>query len=328
MADDTSSTPVDPLELWKRWNETTSKAWLNAMQTNVQATKNPYDLYHSWVQKAGENGDKGQDEMKYNPSRMMDPTTAWRVWFDSTMDIWRRASQAGGDPLGMTSQWLRIMEESQAKLLAGSPLTIDPFTLFKEWYDATSEQWSKIVEEAISSKEFLASTRPFMESFSLITNVFRQANVEYFKQLQLPTTLDIASVAELVVHLEEKVEALEDVLETIEESTTTFATLDALADLKTRVEQGATAEQLASLEKHVEHAATSRQLTALEKRLEQGATTEQFISLDKRVSQVENKLDTVLNLLEKLNKKMAEPASVTPARAVKKAADKPEAKGA
>jgi hypothetical protein len=212
-------------------------------------------------------------------------------------------------------------------LLAGSPLTIDPFTLFKEWYDTTSEQWSKIVEEAISSKEFLASTRPFMESFSLITNVFRQANVEFFKQLQLPTTLDIASVAELVVHLEEKVEALEDALETIEESMTTFATLDALADLKTRVEQGATAEQLAFLEKHVEHAATSRQLTALEKRVEQGATAEQFTSLEKRVSQVENKLDTVLDLLEKLDKKMLAPASGA-ARTVKKAADKPEAKGA
>ena len=268
-ADSQSSTAsTDPIELWKRWNETTSKAWLNALQNSTEATTRSYSLYRSWVQGVDESVSKVQQQINLNPLQMMNPTNAWKTWFDTTMEIWRKAADMGGDPLGLTRQWLTMMEEAQAKLLAGTPLQMDPFTLFKQWYDATSDAWSKAVEETISSEQFLEGTRPLLESYASITLAFRRANEEYFKRLQIPTTSDIANVAQLVINLEEKIDKTEDMLEGFEDSFTHIATVEAVS--------------------------------ALEQRLDQVATTETVAGLEQRLNQVEEKLDKVLAALEKL----------------------------
>ncbi len=269
-ADSQSSTAlIDPIELWKRWNETTSKVWLNALQNSAEVTTNTYSLYHSLAQGIDESVSKAQKQISLNPLQMMNPTNAWKTWFDTTMEIWRKAADMGGDPLGLTRQWLTMMEEAQAKLLAGTPLSTDPFTFFKEWYDATSDSWSKAVEETLSSEQFLEGARPLLESYASITLAFRRANEEYLKRLQIPTTLDIANVAQLVINLEEKIDKTEDILESFED---TFA-----------------------------HLATVEVVTALEQRLNQVATNETVTNLEQRLNQVENKLDKVLAALEKLD---------------------------
>lgn len=283
-----SAAPTDPLELWKLWNETTSKVWLNAVQSSTEATTKSSSLYSSWIQSVGESVNKAQEQVHVNPFQLMNAKDAWKTWFDTTMEIWRKAVQTGGDPLGLTRQWLTLMEEAQQKLIAGSPLQTDPFTLFKEWYDATSEQWSKVVEETLSSKQFLESTRPLLESHASITAAFRHANEEYFKHLQLPTITDVANVAQLVINLEEKVDTIEDSLENFE--LTNQATLESLAHLEQRLDQVATAEVVASLEQ----------------RLNQVATIQMVAGLEQRLNQVESKLDKVLAALEKLEERPAE----------------------
>lgn len=262
---------VDPIELWKRWNETTSKVWLSAVQNSAEATTNSYDFYQSWIQSIGDSVSKTQEQISINPFQMMKPVDAWRTWFDATMETWRKAVEKGGDPLGLTRQWLTMMEEAQRKLLAGTPLQTDPFTLFKEWYDATSEQWSKVVEETISSKQFLESTRPLVESYASIALAFRRANEEYFKRLQLPTIADVANVAQLVINLEEKIDTIEDALEDFEEAHVDTATLDAV--------------------------------THLGQRMDEFATNVTVSNLAQRLNQVESKLDKVLAALEKLEEK-------------------------
>src|SRR5947209_13414074 len=89
----------------------------------------------------------------------------------------------------------------------------DPFTFFREWYNATSETWSKAAEEAVGSEQFMELNKRFLESYSAFYKTFRLANEEYFRNLQLPTRSDITRVAELVVALEEKVDRIEDTLE-------------------------------------------------------------------------------------------------------------------
>ncbi len=264
-----STVSTDPIELWKRWNETTSKVWLNSLQNSVEATTNSYSWYRSWAQNVDESVSKVQNPLNVNPFQMINPSNAWKTWFDSTMEIWRQAVETSGDPLGLTRQWLTMMEEAQAKLVAGTPLQIDPFTLFKEWYDSISDSWSKAVEETISSKQFLESTRPLMESYASISLAFRRANEEYFKRLQLPTTTDIANVAQLVINLEEKFDKAEDVLEGLEDSYANIATVEAVASLQQQLDQVATKDSVSGLEQ--------------------------------RLNQVEDKLNKVLAALEKLN---------------------------
>ena len=331
-----STMPTDPIELWKRWNETTSKVWLNAVQNSATSTTNSYDLYRSWIQNVGESVSKAQEQINVNPFKMMNANDAWKTWFDATMETWRKAVQQGGDPLGLTRQWLTMMEEAQQKLLAGAPLQTDPFTLFKEWYDATSDQWSKVVEETLSSKQFLESTRPFLESYASIALAFRRANEEYFKRLQLPTIADIANVAQLVINLEEKIDTVEDALEKFEDAQANQATLEVVTHLEQRLDQMATTEMMAGLQLQLDKVATTEIVESLQQRLNQVATTEMVASLEKRLNQVatsatvtgleqrlnqvEGKLDKVLAALEKLEEQRAEPVPThkAPAHKVQK----------
>ncbi|MBE3557828.1 MAG: hypothetical protein IMW89_01195 [Ktedonobacteraceae bacterium] len=292
----TPRSPTDPLELWQQWNERASRLWLQAIEGTKEVAADPYGLYRSWVKSVSDI----QEQMKASPLVGRDLKDAWQLWLKTTLEIWRKAAEMGGDPLGLSKQWLKLMEEAQAKLLAGETFPIDPFTFFRQWYDATSEQWSKIVEQIISSDQFLTYTRPFLESYASLTRTFRQASEEYFKRLQLPTISDITRIAGLIVALEEKVDKTEDALENLEDMLAKAATMETVSMLGRRLDQVATAERVASLEKRLGQLATAASVASLEKRLDQLATTERVASLEKRLDQVENKLDRVLNLLEKI----------------------------
>lgn len=319
---------VDPIELWKRWNETTSKAWLSAVQNSAEVTTNSNGLYQAWIQTISDSVSKAQEQVPFNPFQMMKPTDAWKTWFDATMETWRKAAETGGDPLGLTRQWLKMMEEAQSKLLAGTPLQTDPFTLFKQWYDATSEQWSKVVEETLGSKQFLESTRPLLESYASISLAFRRANEEYFKRLQIPTTLDLANVATLVINLEEKIDKIEDSLENFEDTYANAATTEAVTSLGQRLDKVATAEMVTSLEQRLHQVATTEVVTGLEQRLDKVATTETTTALEQRLNQIESKLEKVLLALEKLEEKkatqLAPTSEGTPRKAHKKSTGQQE----
>ncbi len=335
---------VDPIELWKRWNETTSKVWLSAVQNGAEATTNSSSLYQAWMQSIGDSASKTQEQIPFNPFQMMKPTDAWKTWFDATMETWRKAAETGGDPLGLTRQWLKMMEEAQSKLLAGNPLQTDPFTLFKQWYDVTSEQWSKVVEETLGSKQFLESTRPLLESSASISLAFRRANEEYLKRLQIPTISDLANVATLVINLEEKIDKIEDSLENFEDTYANIATTEAVTNLGQRLDKVATTEMLASLGQRLNQVATNEMVTGLaqrlnqvattevvtglEQRLDKLATTETTAGLEQRLNQIESKLEKVLTALEKLEeKRTAEPAPAsegTTRKAQKKSTGQPE----
>ena len=329
-----STITTDPVELWRRWNETTSKAWLNALQNSAEATATSYNQYRSWMQNVGESIGESVNKVQQqnqsqqtniNPFQMMNPADAWKTWFDATMETWKKASEMGSDPLGLTRQWLHMMEEAQAKLLAGTPLQTDPFTLFKQWYDATGEQWSKAVEEAIGSKQFLEATRPLLESYASINVAFRRASEEYFKRLQLPTTTDIANVAELVVNLEEKVDTIADSLESFENAHANLATLESLTHLELRLQKLPTIESVAALQHQVNHVATSETVTALEQRLNQLPSNETVRGLEQRLNQVESKLDKVLAALEQLEQRPVSTGGATARKMQKKSVSKQEA---
>src|SRR5438874_2186517 len=100
-----------------------------------ETNTDPLGFYESWLKSLR----AGQEQMMKAASLgALDPKDAWKQWFDATMDTWRKAAGAGTDPLGLSAQWLKMMEEVQAKLLAGEALPVDPFTFMKEWYEAIS----------------------------------------------------------------------------------------------------------------------------------------------------------------------------------------------
>ena len=277
--DNKKQEPADPMEVWKQWYETMYDAWKNSIDGSKESFVDPYGLYRSWL--------KGitQEQFKAGAVGLMDPQEAWKHWFEATTDVWKKAAEQGADPLGLTTQWLEMMEEARAKLTAGGAVPADPFTFLKQWYDATSETWSKVVGDMIGTEQFMDMASQFLESYASFTRTFNRASEAYFSRLQLATRSDIARVAELVINLEEKVDRLDNEFEDFEDSYKQMTAGEATSGLSGRLER------------------VESTVTALPAAVE---------SLEKRLERVESKLDTLLEALEK-------PGREEPAKAVRRA---------
>jgi len=279
--DNKKQEPADPMEVWEQWYETTYDAWKNSINGRKENFVDPYGLYRTWMKGI----EVAQEQFKAGAAGLVDPQEAWKSWFEATTDIWKKATQQGADPLGLTTQWLEMMEEARAKLLAGGIVPADPFTYLKQWYDATNEIWSKVVGEVIGTEKFMDAASQFLESYSSFTRTFSRASEAYFSHLQLPTRSDIARVAELVINLEDKVDRLDNQFEDLEDGFKQMTTGEATSGLSGRLER------------------VESNVSALPAVVE---------SLEKRLERVESKLDRLLETLEK-------PGREEPAKAVKQA---------
>jgi polyhydroxyalkanoic acid synthase PhaR subunit len=175
-----------------------------------------------------------------------------------------------------------MMERVQEKLLAGDIVPADPFTFFKEWYEAISESWSQVVESTIASKQFLEFNKQFLESYTSFSKAFRRANEEYLRILQLPSRSDVSHVAELVVALEEKVDRLDDRFEDVEVGFSQTAKSEAIAGLEGRL------------------ITVESKLDTLRGNLEKDRTIE---GLTQDLERVEGKLDKILAALSKIEER-------------------------
>jgi len=252
-----------------------SNVWKKSMDGDQETYLDPYGLYRAWLRSVGE----AQEQIKPSSMKMFDPKEVWQHWFEATTAAWRNAAEKGADPLGLTTQWLEMMEEARAKISAEGTIAADPFTLFKQWYDATSETWSKAVGDIIGSDRFMQMASQFLESYTSFARTFHRASEEYFSNLQLPTRSDIARVAELVINVEEKVDQLDFAFEGLEDSYAQSTTSEAIAGLAGRLD------------------GVENKLDVLPAVLQKLATVER---LEMRLDRVENKLDQLLLALEKI----------------------------
>jgi polyhydroxyalkanoic acid synthase PhaR subunit len=192
-----------------------------------------------------------------------------------------------------------MMEEVHTRLLAGVELPADPFTFFKQWYDATSETWSTVAGDFIGTEQFMQMSSEFLKSYISFYATMRRTNEAYFRNLQLPTRSDIARVAELVVNLEDKVDGLDSALEDFEDG-------------------------IGSSLGH---------FPVVLQKLEAVESIEQRVGgLEKRLARVESKLDALLAAIEKLDSskpaQAAKPAETTRRRAHKSKAELQQASDA
>jgi polyhydroxyalkanoic acid synthase PhaR subunit len=255
-----SQEPADPMEVWEQWYGTAMKGWSRAASGNGSKPADPASVYQTWL--------KGMaDAQEQFIKGSGDPQELWKHWFETVTDAWRNAAEVGGDPLGLMAQWVDMMEEARARLLAGIRLPADPFTFFKQWYDATNETWSTLVGNVIGTEKFMEVSSEFLKSYASFYGTLRRASEEYFRNLQIPTRSDIARVAGLVVNLEEKVDRVDSALGDFEDGV--GSNLSRFPVVLQKLE-------------NVEH---------LELRVE---------SLEQRLNRMEGKLDAVLAALEKL----------------------------
>ena len=223
--------PVNPMDFWKQWSENSMKMWTNVLDGDRGTFVEPYGLYRQWLKSI----EVAQEQMKSGTKETMDPTEFWKQWYEAATKAWAKAAEMGGDPLGLTAQWLKMMEENRAKIFAGGAISAGPFTLFKQWYDASRETWAKVVGDIVGNEKFIEDASRLLESYTSYYTATRRANEDYFRNLQLPTRSDLARVAEIIIALEEKVDRLDDALDDIEDGKSQVATKDVIRELEGRL---------------------------------------------------------------------------------------------
>lgn len=210
----TAST-FDPVDVWRQWYDNATKVWTNTLGGSKEAYVDPFGVYRMWLKSSDVREDHGQPAAP--PT--IDPLTLWKDWFNATSSMWRKTAEAGPvDPLGLTTQWLEMMEETRAKLLSKEGLPLDPLSFFREWYDRSSETWSTVIGDVIGTEAFMESASRYMEVYTGYYKTLRQTAETQLHNLQIPTRSDVARVAGLVVALEDKVDSLEDAFERLEDA--------------------------------------------------------------------------------------------------------------
>lgn len=336
-----NSSSANPMELWKQWYDSSGKMWGNLMEGGKESYVDPYGLYRSWLKGVGEATEQVKEAASTPPFPGLDIQELWKQWFDATTQVWHKAVETGADPLGLTGQWLKLMEESRARFMAGEAggasgasgaLPGDPFSFFKQWYEATSESWSRIAGETFSNEKFIEAASQFLESYTGFYRTLRHSSEEYLRNLQFATRSDVARVAGLVVALEEKIDHIEEALGDFADGSFQIATDESVSKLAgelarvkgsigalpTKADIESLAQRLDKVEDSVREIPTkidmqplARRLDNVESNLEQlsagYAKAEAVQALTKRLDGVENKLDRVLEAVEKLNTRAEAP---------------------
>jgi polyhydroxyalkanoic acid synthase PhaR subunit len=85
----------------------------------------------------------------------------------------------------------------------------DPFTLWKKLYDQTEEQWSKALGETVKSESFSAWLGFMQKQMLEYQDAVRKTTERYLEHAHLPSKQDLASLAELIVNVDTKVDELD-----------------------------------------------------------------------------------------------------------------------
>lgn len=86
----------------------------------------------------------------------------------------------------------------------------DPFALMRQAYDEAVETWAKTMEQVVSTEEFASASGQYLKRYVELQESIRTASQATAESLHIPTTDDLARVAQLVVNVERKVDEVSD----------------------------------------------------------------------------------------------------------------------
>lgn len=137
----------------------------------------------------------------------------------------------------------------------------DPLELMRAARAETVERWSEALEQIVGSEGFAAASGQLLALYAQQQQALRAASRVFAESIQMPTTEDLAEVAQLVINVERKVEEVTDQSADV---ATRLTAIEARLDSATAAAQ-AIPGRLAAIEEQLARAATAAQ--ALSERL-------------------------------------------------------------
>jgi len=147
-------------------------------------------------------------------------------------DLWKRQVEEGsqawlrtlgqGQPADPQSFWRPFMDQGMAawsKLMTQGPPSADLMGQWKQFLDQWIAAWSKVLEQAMGTETFAQAMGKQMESFLNTSGPVKKAAEQQIDAglagLGLPSRSQVIGVAAQIVQLEDKVDGLEDRLDTV-----------------------------------------------------------------------------------------------------------------
>jgi pyruvate/2-oxoglutarate dehydrogenase complex dihydrolipoamide acyltransferase (E2) component len=229
-------TGMDPMELWRRWFEASSRVWADVLRGAGESYADPYGLYGQWF----EGIEAVRERMTGAPDGarvFADPQELWRRWFDATVESWEKSAELGEEMLEITPRWIEMLEEARANLISVGSFPKDPLEFAVQWYNATSGPFSEFVHDVLEEERFLEPASQWLQSYASFYKVFKERSEEYLKSLQVPVRSDITRVAGLIVALEDKVDRIEEAFEEFEYGYARPATAEEQGELEKRLDR-------------------------------------------------------------------------------------------
>ena len=86
----------------------------------------------------------------------------------------------------------------------------DPLQMMRDAYAQGIERWSKAMEEIVGSDDFASASGQLLALYAQQQQSIRAASRIAAESIQMPTTEDLAEVAQLVINVERKVDEVTD----------------------------------------------------------------------------------------------------------------------
>lgn len=218
-----------------------------------------------------------------------DPAAMWKQWQDTWGTYYESSAK----------MWSTMLDESKQAAAKGQFVPPDPFTFLQQWYDAASKTWEQASGNILGREQFMKAASEFLEQYARFFIMLRHNNEEYLKNFLLPTRSDLSGIAELVVDLEEKVDHVDDSLQSLQKD-------DSMLNLQQKIDHvdGSMLNLQESLQQKVDHIDNS--LESLQERAAQQVTSESFHALEARFGSMEQNLAALSAKMEESSQQRSE----------------------
>lgn len=91
-------------------------------------------------------------------------------------------------------------------------IPFEPFSMWKDMYEHTEKAWNDVIQDTLGKESFSEGLGQIQSSYLQYHEIISNLTEAYYKQANIPTRDEVASVASLVINLEDKIDNIDDQL--------------------------------------------------------------------------------------------------------------------